>query len=168
MTSDRAKLLVHVRRISDLFETAIRIGPDGTLEGKFRDEQPVFTHHALVFYLAGCMAYLENESGTKSWQIHGSSFTDFDVFIDSFEADHSFKTFSITKASLDALLCIRNACVHNSNDLSRNHDQGSLNKVMSAALPSVVVLGTIVSFKANFLEFVRLATLAVRMYHGDN
>ncbi len=140
METDRTKLLVHARRISRLFETAIREGPDGTLEGKYGDEHPIFIHHSLVFYLAGCMAYLENESGAKSWEISGNLITDFDVFIGTFEMDHPFRKRNISKAALNALLCIRNACVHNSDDLSRNHDRDSVNKVRSATLPGVVLV----------------------------
>ncbi len=33
---------------------------------------------------------------------------------------------------IEALVCIRNAVVHNDGDLSKNHDQNSLNKVISA------------------------------------
>jgi hypothetical protein len=168
MATDRTKLLVHVRRISSLFEKAFREGPDGSLDGKFAHEQPVFVHHALVFYLAGCMAYLENEGSVKSWEIRGTQHSDFDTFISSQQIDHPFRTNNISKAHLNALLCIRNACVHNSDDLSLNQDRSSTNKVQNVGIAGVVLAGTKVSLQPEFLEFVRLATLAVRKYHGDS
>ena len=167
MTMDRTKLLVHVRRISSLLEKAIREGPDGTLEGKFSNEHPEFVHHASVFYLAGCMAYLENEGGIKSWDMTGLHHTDFDDFIASLPANHPIHSKQMSKASLDALVCIRNACVHNTDDLSGNRDPNSLAKVQGANLPGVVLTGAKVSLNPEFLEFARLATLMVRTYHGD-
>ncbi len=62
--ADRTKLLVHFRRLSGVLGSAIRNGPDGTLEGGFAAEHPAFVHHACAFYLIGCLAYLESENGT--------------------------------------------------------------------------------------------------------
>jgi hypothetical protein len=167
MSPDRIKLLVHARRISGLLEGAIRNGPDGTLEGNFGTEHPLFVHHTLIFYLAGCMAYLENEDGLHSWHSAGVSFPDFDQYIASLPHDHRFQLYGVSKGSLDALVCIRNACVHNGCDLSLNRDRNSIGKVNSASVSGVSLSGTSISLQQEFLEFVRLSTIAVRAYHGD-
>jgi len=48
---DRTKLLVHLRRLSTMFENAFANGLDGSLVGKFEVEHPIFIHHACSFYL---------------------------------------------------------------------------------------------------------------------
>jgi len=82
--ADRTKLLVHIRRISSLFENAMRNGPDGTLEGKFRHEHPTFINHSVGFYLIGCLAYLEGEDGIYSWNRPSLANSDFDAFANSY------------------------------------------------------------------------------------
>lgn len=166
---NRTKLLVHLRRISDLFGNAIRNGPDGTLEGKFAHEHPIFVNYGLGFYLAGCLAYLEGEDGSYSWCKKSTGHSDFDVFATNHPAPPkvSFRRRGITKDSLDALVCIRNAVTHNDGDLSKNHDSNSLAKVVRANTPGISLSGSIVTLEEEFLEFVRLATLAVRNYYDD-
>ncbi len=66
--SNRTKLLVHLRRLSDLFQNAFSHGPYGTLDGKYRAEHPVFVHYGCAFYVAGSFAFLEGEDGTRSWR----------------------------------------------------------------------------------------------------
>lgn len=166
--ADRTKLLVHIRRLSGLFESAFRNGPDGTLEGKFAAEQPVFIHHGNAFYLAGCMAFLEGEDGSYSWNSPSASNPDFDSFVASYPAPPKspFGAQGINKAAMDALACIRNAVVHHDGDLAKNRNQQSVAIVSGANLPGVFLNGTVVHLEAPFLGFVRLATLAVRNYHG--
>lgn len=60
---------------------------------------------------------------------------------------------------------IRNAIVHNGDDLAKNTKPDSLAMVTAASLPGPA--GSFVSLEAPFLDFVRLATLAVRNYHGE-
>lgn len=167
--TNRTKLLVHLRRLSNLLESAFRNGPDGTLEGKFAAEQPVFIHHGNAFYLAGCLALLEGEDGSYSWNIPSSSNPDFDSFVASYPAHPNipFSTRGICIAAMDALACIRNAVVHHDGDIEKNRNQQSLAIVSAANLPGVSLVGTVVHLEAPFLDFVRLATLAVRNYHGE-
>lgn len=167
--ADRTKLLVHLRRLSGLLERAFANGPDGTLEGKFAAEQPFFVHHSCAFYLAGCMAFLEGEDGSYSWNIPSANNPDFDSFVASYPAapKPSFGARGITKAAMDALACIRNAVVHHAGDLAKNRNQQSVAIVSGANLPGVSLVGTVVHLEAPFLGFVRLATLAVRNYHGE-
>ena len=68
---------------------------------------------------------------------------------------------------MDALACIRNAVTHHDGDLAQNRNQQSVAIVTAASIPGVPLTGTVVSLEAPFLEFVRLATLAVRNYHGE-
>jgi len=167
--ADRTKLLVHLRRLSDLFERAFRNGPDGTVEGKFAAEQPIFVHHGNAFYLAGCMAFLEGEDGSYSWNSPSASNSDFDSFVANYPAPPkaSFRAQGINRAAMDALACIRNAVIHHDGDLANNRNQQSVAIVSGAHLPGVSLVGTVVHLETPFLGFVRLATLAVRNYHGE-
>ncbi|MDP1654255.1 MAG: hypothetical protein Q8L56_16205 [Rhodocyclaceae bacterium] len=167
--ADRTKLLVHLRRLSTLLEGAFRNGPDGTLEGKFSAEQPVFIHHGCTFFLAGCLGFLEGEDGAYSWNIPSATHSDFDTFVASYPPSPkpSFNSRGINKAAMSALACIRNAVVHHAGDLAKNNNKQSLAIVNAAALPGVSLTGTVVTLEAPFLEFVRVATLAVRNYHGE-
>lgn len=71
------------------------------------------------------------------------------------------------EGALGALACIRNAVSHNAGDLAKNRNQGCLELVEAARLPGLILDGSVITLEAPFLEYVRLATLAVRMYHGD-
>lgn len=167
--TDRIKLLVHLRRLSNLFEGAFRNGPDGTLDGRFAGEHPTFVHHGCGFYLAGCFAYLEGEDGACSWNKAGAQSSDFDVFVASYPASpkQSFTERGINKASMNALVHVRNAVVHNGNDLGKNTNRQSHSMVKAANFPGVLLQGSVVTLDVPFLDFVRLATLAVRNYHGE-
>lgn len=66
---DRTKLLIHLRRISTMLDNAFYLGPDGSLEGKYKNEHPIFIHYSLGFYLMGCLAYLEGKEGNYGWTL---------------------------------------------------------------------------------------------------
>jgi len=161
----RAELLIYLRRISGLFEHAFRHGPDGTLEGKFEEEHPLFIHHSCSFYLAGCLAFLEGKDGAYSWNDPG-----FDSFVLSNPPSpkDSYDSRGINRTTMNALAEIRNAVTHNNSDLAQNRNQESLTIVTTANIPGVNLSGSVVALEAEFLEFVRVATLAVRNYHGEN
>jgi len=170
--TDRTKLLVHLRRLSNLFEGAFRNGPDGTLEGKYAEEHPAFIHHSCAFYLAGCLAYLEGEDGSSSWEKPSAYHSDFDSFVSNHpshptRSKESFESRGINKATMNALACIRNAVVHHAGDLAKNRNTNCVTIVQAANIPGVNLAGTMVNLDAPFLGFVRLAALAVRYYHGD-
>ena len=167
--TDRTKLLVHINRISTMFRNAIHNGPDGTLEGNFKDEHPHFINHSLGFYVMGSLAYLTSEEGEYSWKKASSANNTFDEFAKSFPEPPRSNYFDcgVTEASLDALACIRNAVAHNNCDLEKNNDKSSLEKVTNAGLPGVNLDGSVVVLEEPLLEFVRKATYAVRKYHGD-
>ncbi|MBM4140299.1 MAG: hypothetical protein FJ242_02230 [Nitrospira sp.] len=166
---DRTKLLVHLRRLSGLFENAFRNGPDGTLEGKFASEHPVFIHYGCAFYLAGCLAFLEGEDEAYSWNNPGTNSPDFDTFVDSYPAKpkDSYGSRGINKANMNVLAEVRNAVVHNDGDLAKNRNKQSMAMVVAANLPGVILSGSEITLEAPFLEFVRVAMLAVRNYHGE-
>lgn len=168
-TPDRTKLLVHLRRLGYLFEHAFRNGPDGTLEGKFAVEHPTFIHHSCGFYLAGCLAYLEGEDGAFSWNKVGAQSSDFNAFVQAYPAPpkQSYASRRINKAILNALTQVRNAVVHNGDDLAKNKNPQSLALVTAANFPGISLKGSIVTLEVPFLDFVRVATLAVRNYHGE-
>lgn len=170
--ADRTKLLVHFRRLSSVLGSAIRNGPDGTLEGKFAAEHPVFVHHANSFYLIGCLAYLEGEDGAYSWDAPSSAYSDFDTFAGAFPLppQASFLSRGISKVSLRALADIRNAVAHHAGDLSQLRRAKSVDvvgQVTSTNLPGVSMSGPVVTLEAPFLGFVRLAAMSVRNYHGE-
>lgn len=169
MMSDRRELLVITRRIPALLQAAVLDGPDGTLEGKFAAEHPVFVNHACGFYLAGCLAYLEGTVDKYLWESPGAEFSDFDSFLSVSPAPprDSYAVRGITKCRMIALAEIRNAVVHNRGDISRNWNPKSVAIVVGAALPGVSLQGSIIVLDYPFLEFVRLATYAVRHYHGE-
>ena len=68
---------------------------------------------------------------------------------------------------MNALAQVRNAVVHNGDDLAKNTNPQSLAMVMGANLPGVSIHGSVVTLEAPFLDYVRVATLAVRNYHGE-
>lgn len=170
--TDRTKLLVHFRRLSGVLESAIRNGPDGTLEGKFAAEHPVFVHHACSFYLIGCLAYLEGEDGAYSWELPSPSHSDFDMFAAGYPPPPNTPYLSrgISKASLRTLADIRNAVAHHAGNLSQLRRAKSVDivsQVAAAQLPGVSLCGTVITLEAPFLEFVRLAALSVRNFHEE-
>ena len=166
---DRTKLLIHFRRISYIIEKAILFGPDGTLEGKFKEEHPAFIHYSSTFYLIGVLAYLAGENGEKSWDKPGKSYKDFDEFASKTQinTNETFLSKGVSSSSLNALVCIRNAVAHNGGDLSKNIDKKSYDKVLTAKLPGVTLSSTNIEIGKEFLEFVRVSALSVRVYHGE-
>ncbi|WP_171134949.1 hypothetical protein [Ruegeria sp. HKCCD7221] len=166
--NEKTKLLVNVRRISDLFSHAIREGPDGTLEGKYGEEHPVFTHYLVSYYLSGCLAYLESEKGKYSWNSKSSKHADFDEFIASLPSDSKerLSQLGICKASLNALAQVRNAVVHNDGDLSKNDKKTALQMVREVHIPGVSIEGSQVTLTEELIDFVRNSTVAVRSYLG--
>jgi hypothetical protein len=170
--ADRTKLLVHFRRLSGILESAILNGPDGTFEGKFAAEHPVFVHHACSFYLIGCLAYLEGEDGAYSWNLPSAGHSDFDTFADAYPPSPkaSFLSQGISKVSLRALADIRNAVAHHAGNISQLRRAKSIDivgQVTAANLPGVSMSGSVVTLEAPFLEYVRIAALSVRIYHGE-
>ena len=166
---NRTKLLVHLRRLSGLFDKAFRNGPDGTLEGNFALEHPTFVHHGCAFYLAGCLAFLEGEDGAYSWNLSGENDADFDAFVTVHPTPpkESFLARGINTKNMNALVEVRNAVTHNNGDLTQNRNQQSLTMVTEANLPGVVLSEGVVTLEAPLLEFIRVSTLAVRHYHGE-
>ena len=148
---------------------AHREGPNGSLEGKFGEEHPDFVHYSNAIYLAGCLAFLEGEDGKYSWNLPGASHSDFDTLAAAEPAPPkpSFRECGISASALDALACVRNAVSHNGGDLAKNWNEDCLEVVGAAGLPGISLDGSVITLEAPFLEYVRLATVAVRMYHGD-
>ena len=169
-SADRTKLLVHIRRISLVFENAIRNGPDGTLQGHFGQEHPTFVHHACGFYLLGTLSYLAGENSEYSWNrpsdVLSSSFDDF-AKSQPANPKKSYYDRGISQTNLDALAEIRNAIAHNDGDLAKNRNANSLNLVTNAGIPGVVLTGSNITLESEFLEFVRVAAYAVRNFHDE-
>ena len=166
--NNRNKLLVHINRLNTVFNNAIEYGPDGSLTGKFKEEHPLFIHHSIGFYLIGCFAYLASEKGDYSWNKPGNEFTCFDTFAKVHPVKkESYFDRGITKSSLSALACIRNAVAHNDCDLSLNRDPSSLSQVKNTHLPGVILEQNEVRLEKDLLGFIRIATYSVRHYHGE-
>ena len=169
---NRTKLLIHFRRLSNLLGGAVRNGPDGTLEGHFVAEHPEFVHHACAFYLIGVLAYLEGQDGAYSWTYPSQSSPNFDEFSQSHPPAprQSFASSGVTSSALRALADIRNAVAHHAGDLSKLRRTTGADVVREVArlnLPGVTLSGPIVTLREPFLEFARVAGLAVRNYHGE-
>jgi hypothetical protein len=115
------------------------------------------------------LANLEGEDGAYSWTKQGAQSPDFDAFVATYPAPpkQSYASRSINKATLNALAQVRNAVVHNGDDLSKKKNPQSLAMVTAANLPGVSLQRSFVTLDVPFLEFVRGATLAVRNYHGE-
>tara|TARA_R110001599_G_scaffold154127_1_gene339757 strand:+ start:905 stop:1333 length:429 start_codon:yes stop_codon:yes gene_type:complete len=135
-----------------------------------------YIHATCSFYVAGCLAFLENRKGNFSWEQAGTTRSDFDTFA-SAEPTTRSTTWSqqgITVAGLNALKEVRNAVVHNNNDLSiNNRNRTSRNPtqcedmVRAANIDGVILTGPLVRLEFEFLAWVRQAVVAVRRYHGE-
>ena len=165
----RTEFLMFGRRIHE----ALRIfakGGGGRSREQWDKERPYFEHAACGIFLAGSFAYLEGKYGNnpRPWNRAGVAETDFDTFVQS---NANFTKSHISKNGLDALVCIRNAITHNDGDLAQNSDSSCLDRVSSAAISGVSLNGSTVRLLStdleDFMEYVRLAFVAVAQYHGD-
>jgi hypothetical protein len=144
---------------------------DGSDPVKWAAERPVFEHYACGMYLSGCLSYLESTYGKAPWK--SSTTRTFDQFISSRPAKQlsNYSRLGISENGIEALVCIRNAFVHNNSDLALNKDKSSLTKVARAALPGIHINGSTFELSSNnkedFMAYVRLALVAVAQFHGD-
>ena len=165
--SDRTHFLMFGRRFHNTFRSAIENG-DGRANEILIEERPIFEHYACGMYLSGCLSYLENTYGHNSWKSTDNG--TFDTFIANHQKNN-FSNFGICEDGIDALICIRNAFIHNNGDLSLNRDINSLSKVISANIIGVKLAGDIVTLFSNrdedFMEYVRLSLVAVAQFNGD-
>lgn len=167
VTEDRTDFLMIGRRLPEAFTHYFNDG-GGREAKKWAVERPHFEHVACGIYLAGCLAFLEGRYKPKGepapWNRPGVRGENFDVFV---EENANFVKAQVSECGLDALICIRNAFTHNYNDLAGNRDNESLEKVEGAAIKGVHLEGSVVSLDGSFMEYVRLAFVAVTQYHGD-
>ena len=157
------------RRLHNALRSAVE-DPDHYESGRVTRED--FEHYACAMYLAGTLAFLEGKYGINPWATHGSM-----PSLDEFLANQNepratkLRTAGISGAGIQALVCIRNAAVHNDGDLAKNLDKHALEKVRAQNIPGVVLNGSIVQLISNynidFMEYVRKSFLAVSMQHGD-
>jgi len=169
--SGRTELLMYSRRLHNAFRDAIEDGDGRTDEHWLYVERPLFEHYTCSMYLSGVMSYLEDKYGRQPWNTNGANYTTFESYIAN-SGIKSFQHWMLNCQKIEALVCIRNAVVHNGGDLSKNHDQNSLNKVTIAEIPFISINNSVVTlhstdYQADFMEFVRQCFLAVCMYHGD-
>jgi len=165
--ADRAEFLFYGRRLHNVSRMAINNGGDGS--SHWEANPKLCAHHMCATYLISGLAYLEGIYGTKSWHETGAKHSDFDAFI---AASPRLAKGNISKAGLDALVCIRNALTHNGGDLSKNADPSSLAKVTAANIEGVSLNGPIVTLKSDrkstdFMNYPRVSVVAVAQYHGD-
>ena len=164
-----SEMLTLGRRLHNALRSAVE-DSDNYHAGKVTRED--FEHYACGMYLAGTLAFLEGKYGLGPWQASGSvPSLDAYLSVSSNRGAVQLKNYGMSEAGLEALVCIRNAVVHNDGDLSRNKDKGSLLKVSAAVIPGVVLSGSVVRLSSNrevdFMEFVRKSFVAVSMQHGD-
>ena len=164
--SERSEFLVLGRRLHDALRHAVSDGGGRTGAEWLQSEKPLFDHYACGWYLAGTLAFLEGRYGENAWS--GA----LDSFVAAQSDDHqaNYAKAKVTEATCDALVCIRNAIIHNDGDLAMNRDPDSLAKVTAAALPGVHFAGTVVKLSseppADFMNTVRLCFVAVSGLHG--
>lgn len=159
---------MYARRLHNAFRDAIEDGDGRTDEHWLNVERPVFEHYTCSMYLSGVMSYLEDNYGRNPWKLNGANHSAFENYIDN-SGITSFQNWGLDSQKLDALVCIRNAVVHNGGDLSQNHDQNSLSKVTAANIPFITINNSVVklhstSHQDDFMEFVRQCFLSVCMY----
>ncbi|WP_415405742.1 hypothetical protein ACLHDG_08225 [Sulfurovum sp. CS9] len=170
--ADRIPLLVHARRFHNLLRNNIE-SDDGRGEEVLIEERPVFEHYACGMYLSACLAYLDNKYGQSSWKNNNNSTDDFDTFLLSLseKQQRNFTRLAISESGIDALVCIRNAFIHNNNDLKKNTDKKSLLKVSSVKIPGITLNDGVFILTSNntedFMQYVRLSLVAVAIYYGD-
>lgn len=168
---ERTELLMYARRLHNAFRDIIEDGDGRTDNQWLKVERPIFEHYTCSMYLSGVISYLEDKYGKRPWSINGAHNTTFEHYITN-SGVKSFQVRELNCQKLEALVCIRNAVVHNGGDLSKNHDQNSLNKVTTACIPYISIDDSKVTLhstsqQADFMDFVRQCFLAVCMYHGD-
>lgn len=160
------------RRLHNAFKHAISDGDGRTDDEWLYVEKPVFAHNICSMYLTGCLAFLEDKYGERPWNEPANGQPDLAAFIENLPEHPKANLSKVTKDTLDALVCIRNAVVHNENDLSENRDTESVKKVTDASLPGVTLQGSMVTLLSenttDFMEFVRKSFVAVSMYYGDS
>ena len=173
--SNRTLFLTHARRIHNALRHAIESGDGRTDDIWVHQERPVFEHYTCGMYLINCLAYLEGRYGEKWSDQKNNDSLDFDGFIENDLPIHQKRraeNYEINKAGLEALICIRNALVHNANDLRENNDKNSEEKVTNAQIKGVEINNGIVTLISNreddFMEYVRLAFIFVSNFNGDS
>lgn len=165
----RSEILTLGRRLHNALRYAVEDSDNYHSEKVSRKD---FEHYACGMYLAGTLAFLEGKYGTKPWQASGS-LLNLDAFLSELGDKRALqlKNEGISESGLQALICIRNAVVHNDGNLSKNTDRDSALKVSIAAIPGVTLSDSVVqlstSHDLDFMEYVRKSFVAVSMQHGD-
>ena len=169
--ADRSEFLIYARRIHNALRHAIEDGDGRKDDVWLTVERPLFEHYSCAMYLSGCLSFLEGRYGESPWNVDIDEHGNFDEFISNLSPKLNRNLGHISKAGLDALLCIRNAITHNGNDLSKNRDTSCLEKVKDAELDGIKIDETTVVLKSDnnidFMSYVRRAVVALAMYFGD-
>ena len=165
----RSEVLTLGRRLHNALRHAVEDPDNYGSNSVIRED---FEHYACSMYLAGTLAFLEGKYGKRPWEGKGSIRR-----LDEFLADRTdtrterLQIYGISEAGLQALVCIRNAIVHNNGDLSKNDDKTSLSKVSNASILGVALSRSSVqllsSYSTDFMEYVRKSFVAVSIQHGD-
>ena len=168
---DRSEFLIFGRALHNALRHSIEDGDGRKDEEWISNLKPHFEHYSCVMYLSGFIAYLEDKYCVRPWEKPGNKYSDFDDYIANCKIK-SFNTIGVSKDLLDALVCIRNAVIHNGGDLSKNRDKNSYSKVISQKIPNISLKGPVIKlhssdYSNDFMEIVRQCCLAVAMYNGD-
>lgn len=168
---ERTSFLMYARRLHNALRYAISSGDGRTDDEWLNVEKPQFTQYACGMYLIGCLSYLEGKYGKRCWSVAGKNHSSFEEYKNGLKERRKTALSPVTVESLDALICIRNGVTHNESDLSRNDDANCVSKVTQAAIPGVLLTGTVVTLQSDdtvdFMESVRKAFIAVSGYHGE-
>lgn len=170
--TDRAKFLIHARRLHNALRHAIE--NMDTPPEKLTTERPLFEHFASGIYLAGCLAFLEGRYGKNPWLPASPQQGTFDHFLQQLPPKQAgvFSSAGISQRGVEALVCIRNALTHNSSDIAKNKDPSCFTKVITAEIPGVALSGSVVTLSSDanvdFMEYVRMSVIAISMFHGDD
>lgn len=170
--TDRIPFLMYGRRFHNLFRQNIE-SDDGRGEEVLLKERPIFEHYSCGMFLSGCLSYLDNTYGQSSWKNNSNCAIDFDTFLLKLpeKQKRNFARQDISESGIEALVCIRNAFIHNNSDLTKNRDKDSLLKVSSVKIPGITLDGGVFTLTSNntedFMEYVRLSLVGVAIYYGD-
>ena len=163
----RSEVLTLGRRLHDALRHAVE-DPENYHSGKVTKDD--FAHYACSMYLAGTLAFLEGKYGTQPWQASDAA-PNLDAFLaePGNKRKEGLRNARVSETGLKALVCIRNAVVHNDGDLSKNRDETSIVTVSTASIPGVSVSGSVVRLVSchhvDFMEYVRKSFVAVSMQH---
>ena len=132
MPPPRSAVLTLGRRLHSVLTRAIS-DSDTYIGGRVTPED--FQHYCSAMYLAATLAFIEGKHGRRAWKSSTAhiGLNDFLILRDD-KRKVTLLNANVSEAGIDALVCIRNAVVHNDADLAQNSDPRCLQRVIACLL----------------------------------